>query len=159
MEENYNICLNDNKKLISSLTKDLNEYKRLYQLKDGECQKLIEQNRKTGIEELKKKNEKISLPPFKFEKIKVIENKKENENTNKLSLYKSLLDESRHKIEIYELYLKKMGIDKDQLIKAFGYDGVMTSSTKIANKDEINNNEDNKIINTIIIIWQVLNPM
>ena len=40
-----------------------------------------------------------------------------------------------------------MGIDKDQLIKAFGYDGEMTSSTKIAHKDEINNNEDNKIIN------------
>ena len=147
VKENYALSIDDNKKLISNLQKDLNEYKRLYKLKNIECNKLIEHKEKLENEELKKKNEKQSLQPFNFNKIKVIENKKEDQNTNKLSLYKSLLDESRHKIEIYELYLKKMGIDRDRLIKAFGYDGVMTSSTKISKKDEINNNEQNNNIN------------
>ena len=147
VKENYALSIDDNKKLISNLKKDLNEYKRLYNLKNIECNKLIEHKEKLENEELKKKNEKQSLQPFDFNKIKVIENKKEDQNTNKLSLYKSLLDESRHKIEIYELYLKKMGIDRDRLIKAFGYDGVMTSSTKISQKDEINNNEQNNNIN------------
>ena len=146
-KENYALSIDDNKKLISNLQKDLNEYKRLYNLKNIECNKLIEHKEKLENEELKKKNEKQSLQPFDFNKIKVIENKKEDQNTNKLTLYKSLLDESRHKIEIYELYLKKMGIDRDRLIKAFGYDGVMTSSTKISKKDEINNNEQNNNIN------------
>ena len=42
---------------------------------------------------------------------------------------------------MYELYFKKMGIDKDQIIKAFGYDGVMTTNMKIPqNNEEINNN-------------------
>ena len=147
VKENYALSIDDNKKLISNLQKDLNEYKRLYNLKNIECNKLIEHKEKLENEELKKKNEKQSLQPFNFNKIKVIENKKEDQNTNKLTLYKSLLDESRHKIEIYELYLKKMGIDRDRLIKAFGYDGVMTSSTKISQKDEINNNEQNNNIN------------
>ena len=147
VKENYALSIDDNKKLISNLQKDLNEYKRLYNLKNIECNKLIEHKEKLENEELKKKNEKQSLQPFDFNKIKVIENKKEDQNTNKLTLYKSLLDESRHKIEIYELYLKKMGIDRDRLIKAFGYDGVMTSSTKISQKDEINNNEQNNNIN------------
>ena len=147
VKENYALSIDDNKKLISNLKKDLNEYKRLYNLKNIECNKLIEHKEKLENEELKKKNEKQSLQPFNFNKIKVIENKKEDQNTNKLTLYKSLLDESRHKIEIYELYLKKMGIDRDRLIKAFGYDGVMTSSTKISQKDEINNNEQNNNIN------------
>ena len=147
VKENYALSIDDNKKLISNLKKDLNEYKRLYNLKNIECNKLIEHKEKLENEELKKKNEKQSLQPFDFNKIKVIENKKEDQNTNKLTLYKSLLDESRHKIEIYELYLKKMGIDRDRLIKAFGYDGVMTSSTKISKKDEINNNEQNNNIN------------
>jgi hypothetical protein len=147
VKENYALSIDDNKKLISNLQKDLNEYKRLYNLKNIECNKLIEHKEKLENEELKKKNEKQSLQPFNFNKIKVIENKKEDQNTNKLTLYKSLLDESRHKIEIYELYLKKMGIDRDRLIKAFGYDGVITSSTKISQKDEINNNEQNNNIN------------
>ena len=142
MKENYALNIDDNRKLITNLKKDLNEYKRLYNLKNIEYNKLMEHKTKLENEELKRKNERQSLQPFNFNTIKVIENKKENDSTNKLSLYKSLLDESRHKIEIYELYLKKTGIDKDKLIKAFGYEGVMTSSTKIAPKNVINNNNE-----------------
>ena len=144
-KENYALSIDDNKKLIRSLRKDLNEYKRLYELKDKEYNTLKENNDKIKNDEIKKKEERFNLKPFDFNQIKVIENKKEDKNINKLSLYKSLLEESKHKITIYELYLKSKGIDKDQLIKSYGYDGIMTSSTKIVPKEETTNNN---LINT-----------
>ena len=144
-KENYALSIDDNKKLIRSLRKDLNEYKRLYELKDKEYNTLKENNDKIKNDEKKKKEERFNLKPFDFNQIKVIENKKEDKNINKLSLYKSLLEESKHKITIYELYLKSKGIDKDQLIKSYGYDGIMTSSTKIVPKEETTNNN---LINT-----------
>ena len=144
-KENYALSIDDNKKLIRSLRKDLNEYKRLYELKDKEYNTLKENNDKIKNDEIKKKEERFNLKPFDFNQIKVIENKKEDKNINKLSLYKSLLEEGKHKITIYELYLKSKGIDKDQLIKSYGYDGIMTSSTKIVPKEETTNNN---LINT-----------
>lgn len=151
-KENYSVVIDDKKNLISKLTKDLNEYKRLYNLKNQEYNKLIENNSQLKKEEEKKKIEMDSLKPFDFNKIKVIENIKVDKNSNELSLYKSLLDESRHKVEIYELYLKKAGIDKEQLLKAYGYEGIMTSKTKIQKEDIKNNEENNKNINNNLII-------
>ena len=145
-KENYDLNIDDNKKLISNLRKDLNEYKRLYDLKNKECNKLIENNEKMKSDEIKRKNEKDSLKPFDFNQIKVIEKKNIYKNTNKLELYKSLLDEIKHKNEIYELYLKKIGIDKDQLVKSFGFNGIMNSSIKIQ-KDENNITDNNNNIN------------
>ena len=138
-KENYTLSMDDNKKLISNLRKDLNEYKRLYELKNKEYNKLVENNEKMKNDEIKKKDERLRLKPFDFNQMKVIENKKEDKNIHKLTLYKSLLDESRYKIEIYELYLKNNGIDKDQLIKSFGYDGIMSANTKIVQNEDKNN--------------------
>ena len=98
----------------------------------------------------KKKKEKLkndvknNLFPIPLQPIGIIEVKKENPETNKLSLYKSLIEEYKLKIDIYEIYLKKIGIDKDALIKAFGYDGVMSSSTKI-NANELENFNNNNL--------------
>ena len=154
MKENYALNLDDNQKLITSLKKDLNEYKRLYNLKNIECNKLLEHNQKLTNTELNRKKAKEILKPFDFNQIKVIENKKENKETNKLSLYKSLLNENRYKIEIYEQYFKKMGIDKDKIIKSFGYEGVMTTNMKITQKTEeipvksTENSNNKKLLNT-----------
>ena len=143
LKENFSLNQNDNQNLIEYLKKERDEYKRLYKLKNEECNKMIEMNTKRENEEIKRKKEKdYSLKPFNYNNLIVIENKKEDKDYNKVSLYKSLLDESRHKNEIYELYLKKTGIDKDKLIKAFGYDGVMNSNTKI-NPLDIMISEDN----------------
>ena len=143
LKENFSLNQNDNQNLIEYLKKERDEYKRLYKLKNEECNKMIEMNTKRENEEIKRKKEKdYSLKPFNYNNLIVIENKKEDKDYDKVSLYKSLLDESRHKNEIYELYLKKTGIDKDKLIKAFGYDGVMNSNTKI-NPLDIVISEDN----------------
>ena len=146
-KENYDINIDDKMKSISYLEKERKEYKRLYYLKCEECNKFIEENRKLKDSELKKKQEKESLKPFNYKSIKVIENRKESQDLNKTGLYKSLLDENRHKIDIYELYLKKIGVDKDKLVKEFGYDGVMNANIKEINKglDNIPLNKEESI--------------
>ena len=124
--------------MIGTLRKELDEYKRLYETTRKEYNKLIEQKDKR--EQFKiKGDEKIINHQFNT---RIIEIKNEDKDSNKLSLYKSLIDEYKHKIDIYELYLKKTGIDKDELIKAFGFDGVMTASTKMPTSEEINSNLD-----------------
>ena len=151
-KESYDINIDDKMKSISYLEKERKEYKRLYELKNQECNKFIEENRKLKDSELKKKQEKESLKPFNYKSIKFIENKKESPDSNKTGLYKSLLDESRHKIDIYELYLKKIGVDKDKLMKEFGFDGVMNANmreindrirTDVADNNNINNTNNN----------------
>ena len=138
--ENYELFIDDNKKKIETLRKELDEYKRLYDLTRKEYNKLLEQKEKK--EKSKFKNNEIIKNPF--QNMGIIEVKQENQDTNKLSLYKSLVEEYKYKIDIYEVYFKKIGIDKDALLKAFGYDGVMTASTKINSSDynniDINNN-------------------
>jgi len=144
-KESYDLNIDDKMKSISYLQKERNEYKRLYDLKNQECNKFIEENRKLKDSELKKKQEKDSLKPFNYKSIKVIENKKVSQDSNKTGLYKSLLDECRHKIDIYELYLKKMGVDKDKLVKEFGFDGVMNANTNAINDRIRAEAADNKI--------------
>ena len=146
-KENNYINSDDNKKMRRQLKKDLKEYKKLYDLKNVEFNRLVENNKK--MKDLKNKNEKPLIKPFDYNQIKVIENKKEDNNSIKLNLYKNLLEESRHKNQIYEQYLKKKGIDKEKLIKAFGFDGVISSSTKIKQNEEIKNNDENNIITNI----------
>ena len=138
--ENYALYIDDNKKTIETLRKECDEYKRLYEMTRKEYNKIQEQNEKR--EQAKAKNDANKLIANPYQAMGIIEVKKENDDTNKLSLYKSLIEEYKLKIDIYEIYLKSKNIDKDALIKAFGYDGVISSSTKINTNDleNINNN-------------------
>ena len=138
--ENYELYIDDNKKKIETLKKELDEYKKLYELTRKEYNQLLEQKEKKEKNKLKNNDKEIINNPF--QNLGIIEVKQENQDTNKISLYKSLVEEYKYKIEVYEIYFKRIGIDKDALLKAFGFDGVMTASTKI-NSSELNNNIDN----------------
>ena len=146
--ENYALYIDDNKKTIETLRKECDEYKRLYELTRKEYNKVQEQNEKR--EQTKAKNDANKLISNPHQAMGIIEVKQENQDTNKLSLYKSLIEEYKFKIDIYEVYLKRNGIDKDALIKAFGYDGVISASTKINTNDieTVNNNNNLASIET-----------
>ena len=146
--ENYALYIDDNKKTIETLRKECDEYKRLYELTRKEYNKVQEQNEKR--EQAKAKNDANKLISNPYQAMGIIEVKQENQDTNKLSLYKSLIEEYKFKIDIYEVYLKRNGIDKDALIKAFGYDGVISASTKINTNDieTVNNNNNLASIET-----------
>ena len=146
--ENYALYIDDNKKTIETLRKECDEYKRLYELTRKEYNKVQEQNEKR--EQSKAKNDANKLISNPYQAMGIIEVKQENQDTNKLSLYKSLIEEYKFKIDIYEVYLKRNGIDKDALIKAFGYDGVISASTKINTNDieTVSNNNNLASIET-----------
>ena len=143
--ENYELYIDDNKKLVENLKKEMDEYKRLYESLRKEYNQIQEQRDKK--EKNKFNNDVNNVMSNPFQAMGIIEVKQENKETNKLSLYKSLIEEYKLKIDIYEIYLKKIGIDKDALIKAFGYDGVLTSSTKI-NANEVDNLTNNNLAST-----------
>ena len=148
--ENYEIFMDDNKRKIDTLKKDLDEYKRLYELTRREYNVLVEKKDKKDNNQNNAfaDNKNILNNPFQA----VIEVKQESKDSNKLSLYKSLVEEYKHKIDIYELYFKKAGIDKEALLKAFGFDGVVSASTKINSNEYSNNNIDNMNNNNLASI-------
>ena len=148
--ENYEIFMDDNKRKIDTLKKDLDEYKRLYELTRREYNVLLEKKDKKDNNQNNAfaDNKNILNNPFQS----VIEVKQESKDSNKLSLYKSLVEEYKHKIDIYELYFKKAGIDKEALLKAFGFDGVVSASTKINSNEYSNNNIDNMNNNNLASI-------
>ena len=149
--ETYEIFIDDNKKKMDTLRKDLDEYKRLYELARREYNGLLEKREK------KEKNQNAYIDSktilnSPYQAVNVIEVKQESKESNKLSLYKSLVEEYKHKLDIYELYFKKAGLDKDALLKAFGFDGVVSASTKINPNDYSNNNIENMNNNNLASI-------
>ena len=149
--ETYEIFIDDNKKKMDTLKKDLDEYKRLYELARREYNGLLEKREKKENNQNAYIDSKtiINNP---YQTVNVIEVKQESEESNKLSLYKSLVEEYKHKLDIYELYFKKAGLDKDALLKAFGFDGVVSASTKINPNDYSNNNIENMNNNNLASI-------
>ena len=149
--ETYEIFIDDNKKKMDTLKKDLDEYKRLYELARREYNGLLEKREKKENNQNAYIDSKtiINNP---YQAVNVIEVKQESKESNKLSLYKSLVEEYKHKLDIYELYFKKAGLDKDALLKAFGFDGVVSASTKINPNDYSNNNIENMNNNNLASI-------
>ena len=149
--ETYEIFIDDNKKKMDTLRKDLDEYKRLYELARREYNGLLEKREKKENNQNAYIDSKtiINNP---YQTVNVIEVKQESKESNKLSLYKSLVEEYKHKLDIYELYFKKAGLDKDALLKAFGFDGVVSAFTKINPNDYSNNNIDNMNNNNLASI-------
>ena len=147
------------KKSINFLRKEVKEYKKLCGLVNKDFDDLSKQYEKLQNLDIKRKNEQDSIKPFNYNLVKVIQNKKEIDQSDKLDIYKSLVEETKQKIELYENYLKKLGIDKDQLAKSLGYDGIINTqnsnnmmltdtNTNIENNEEMNKDETIKNENT-----------
>ena len=150
--ENYEIFMDDNKRKIETLKKDLDEYKRLYELTRREYNVLVEKRDKKENNQNNAFVDNKNIINNPFQAVSVIEVKQESKDSNKLSLYKSLVEEYKHKIDIYEVYFKKAGIDKEALLKAFGFDGVVSASTKINTNEYSNNKIDNMNNNNLASI-------
>ena len=116
-DEYLNIKEENRKKSIDKLEKEIGDYKDLLNSKRKESQSLSDKinNLRRNFNLIKNNEDKIE--PFDYNKVKVIERKKDTNDTNQLSLYKSLLEENKQKIKLYESYFKKIGIDKEQLMK------------------------------------------
>lgn len=139
-KEDYNFKNNNYQKTLNKLETDAKEFKSAFYQKLSEFKDL-----KNDYENLDKKYKllcKTSLKPFKYDDIKHIEKENDFKNIDKIELYKSLYDESQMKLVIYEKYFKDKNIKSEDIIREYGYNGVLNSDNRILlinqrNKDNL----------------------
>ena len=122
IKENYSLINTDNAREIIKLKKELEEYKKLFKLKDAECQKLITSKEKISTGGIDKNT---IIKPYDYNQVVKIENKEDSSNQDKLILYKSLYDESQTKLTILKNYLISTGVNPEKILSNSGFDGVV----------------------------------
>lgn len=115
---------------IRQLKSELNSIKFAYESKSNNYNELLKQ-----FNDYKKlfddKNNNDVLKPFNYDEIKDIEKIPLPKNFNEIELYKSLYKESRLKNIIYEKYLIEIKVSPKQIIKDYGFDGVLSNDNNI----------------------------
>ena len=131
IKEDFEYKNKNNINKINELKKELNDIKLAYTRKNVDYTNL---KKKCDIYVKKINNSSDNiLKPFKYDNISNIENENYPKNIDKIELYKSLYDESKIKISIYENYLKANNINPKNIIINSGYNGLL-------------NNDDNKLL-------------
>ena len=120
--ENSVILNNDNIRKLNNLKKDLAEYKLLNTQLNEKYNNLLKNK---GFSN-KVNNNIFELKPFNYDKVKYIEKK---EGDNQSQLYKSLLEEAKIKISILENYLRENDINPEIILKNKGYEGIINMNT------------------------------
>jgi len=119
----------DTEKTIRSLKSELNSIKFAYDLKNNNYNELLKSfNDYKKINETQKKADNVK--PFNYELVKNIEKENLPGNYTEIELYKSLYKESKLKNFIYEKYLIEKNLSPNQIIKNYGFDGVLSSENK-----------------------------
>ena len=124
IKENIEVKNINNEVILKKLNKELNDLKLAYTRKNMDYIKL-----KKDYDNFMQKhiNNNNDLKPFKYDTN--IEKENYPKNNNKMELYKSLYDDSKIKITIYEKFLKKNNINPNNIIKDYGYSGVITNES------------------------------
>ena len=111
----YNV---DNINKIITLKKELDEYKKLYSLRDKEIQDMKNMEKQKKINA----NDVSNIKVFNFQKIQQIEKEptlSQDENKNKILLLKSLLEEKQKNIEILKNFLYSLNYDPEKIIQNY----------------------------------------
>ena len=133
----FNIFNLDNSNKISKLQKELDEYKRLYNLKEQQIKK-YEKNyvnkNQNKIEEVKE---------FNYNKLINIEREPVNEtvNQNKIKLLKSLLEEKQKEIDIFSNFLISNNLNPELILQ-----GISVNTYSNPNTNNINNMSNSQTI-------------
>ena len=170
LKEEFDFKCTDNEKNILKLKKDASEFKRAFFQKNTDYENLKKLYENSQIK-LNNAADNTLLKPFQYKNIKHIEQENNPKNIDKIELYKSLYEESQMKNAIYEKYLKDKNINPKDIIREYGYSGVLNTENKlllINHKDndkekdkdkdknniksdsQINEKEENKEKNNII---------
>ena len=147
INEEYDLRNTDNEKSLIKFKKDAFEFKKAFLQKTADFDSL-----KKAYNDVQRKLNNINqslLQPFQYKNIKKIEQENNPKNIDKIELYKSLYDESQMKNIIYEKYFKDQNINPKDIIRAYGYSGVLNTENRlllINNKDKgkDKNEEDEK---------------
>ena len=151
IKEELNFKNADNEKNLLKFKKDAFEYKKAFLQKIADYDTL-----KKAYDAYEQKINRINeslLKPFQYKNIKHIEKENNPKNIDKIELYKSLYNESQMKNIIYEKYFKEKNINPKDIIREYGFSGVLNTENRlllINNKDKNNskiNNEKEENIN------------
>ena len=122
---------------------DLLKYKKhAYEFKKAFHQKLVDYTELKKICDVYQKKldnlDERLLKPFQYKNIKQIEQENNPKNIDKVELYKSLYNESQIINSIYEKYLKEINVNPKDIIRKYGYLGILNTEnnrTSAKNKD------------------------
>ena len=135
--EHFKMFNTDNINKIMVLQKELDEYKRLYALRDQEFQKMAK-----TIESQKNLNMNIDkIKAFDYQNVQHIERnpaQSEDEKSNKILLLKSLLEEKQKNNEILKSFLYSINYDPDKIIQDYNLNfnnSNINDISKITNKN------------------------
>jgi hypothetical protein len=120
----------DNEQTLFKLKKDLDEYKKMYNQKNQECQRLI----KAASNMNKNKIDTNILIPRNFQNYNDFGRPQSASNEKNAGFFKNLLHECQIKINIYEQFIKNLGYDPKDILSKQGYNGVI-NSTPPTNKE------------------------
>ena len=132
--------------------KDLQKYKKhAYEFKKAFNQKLVDYTELKKTCDLYQKKldsyDERLLKPFQYQNIKHIEKENNPKNIDKIELYKSLFDESQIIISIYEKYLKEININPKDILRKYGYTGLLNTENNVLlvkGRDNLIENKINK---------------
>ena len=140
LKEEFDFKCTDNEKNILKLKKDASEFKRAFFQKNTDYENLKKLYENSQIK-LNNAADNTLLKPFQYKNIKHIEQENNPKNIDKIELYKSLYEESQMKNAIYEKYLKDKNINPKDIIREYGYSGVLNTENKLL---LINHNDNDK---------------
>ena len=149
LKEEFNFRFSDNEKSVTKLKKEVNELKRAFNQKNADYHEL-KKTCDTYEKKLNNYDEKL-LKPFQYKNIKYIEQENNPKNIDKVELYKSLYNESNLKNVIYEKYFNEKNINPIDIIKEYGYYGVLNSSNRLMLSNPSNEKSPPDSISKIII--------
>ena len=128
----------DNEQELYKLKKDLDEYKKMYNQKYQECQRLI----KAASSMNKIKPDLNILKPMDFQKYSNIE-RPQSGSSGKESLLKTLYQECKIKIKIYEDFLRNRGYEPKNVLENGKYNGVINSKSPTVDVNAIDSGTSN----------------
>ena len=142
MKDYFDITNYENVTKIIKLQKELDEYKRLYNLREQQIKKYENMENKN-----KKREEEAKV--FNYNKIIDIEKEpnKDIDSQNKIKLLKSLLEEKQKEIDIFSKYLILQNLNPKSILQETSINN--DSNLNINNLNNMNNSHSNKINNSI----------
>ena len=144
IKEEMDIKISDNEKNLTKYKKDAEEFKKAFLQKVADYDSL-----KKTCDSYEQKINSFNanvLKPFQYKTIKQVEQENNPKNIDKIVLYKSLYDESQMKNVIYEKYFKERNINPKDIIREYGYTGVINTDNRLLliNKDKEKEKDNSK---------------
>ena len=156
LAEEIELDQNSYKKENEDQKKEISDLKSALNIRIADIKSLQEENEKYKIS--LGKIDKTAIEPINYNSLKYYEKKTVPENIDRIELYKSLYEENLIIISYYEQFMKENDINPKNILKKYGYSGIINTNNKVLyninNKleekklnEENNNNINNNIKN------------